>query len=393
MLNCTLCFIILSLSQPPAPGYKVEYLSKVSVPGTSIDQSKLTQVLEDKSPANRLGGFGSAIEWTGRGNIYLMLPDRGPGDGANSYPCRFHTVELKPGKENTLEFKLLKTTLLKDARGNPLSGHAGDFAKAGKTRFDPEGMRMLKSGEILISEEYGPGVWMFDSQGKFLKQFSIPEKYKIKNLSPDASKEFPPNNSSGRITNKGFEGLALAQDQKSFLAALQGSLIQDCETPAQDGKFAGKFLRFLHVDLNGKGIREMAYPVDSPKNGVCEILCLQGDDYLVLERDGDKGLDSGCKKIYRVNIRDASDVSNIQSLAGAKLPDNFVSLKKELFLDLLAKEHGLKDSFFPAKIEGIALGPKQADGSRLLMVSSDNDFHSEEPSWIYCFKVFTKAVP
>ncbi len=391
MLNCTLSLILLSLSQPPAPVYKVEYLSKVSVPGDSFDQSNLTNRLEDKSPANRLGGFGSAIEWTGRENIYLMLPDRGPGDGANSYPCRFHTVQLKPGKDNTLEFKLLKTILLKDARGNPLSGHAGEFAKTGKARFDPEGIRMLKSGEILISEEYGPSMWMFDSQGKLLKQFSIPEKYKIKNLSSDASKEFPPNNSSGRITNKGFEGLALAQNQKSFIAALQGSLIQDCETPAQDGKFTGKFLRFLHMDLNGKTIREMAYPVDSPKNGVCEILCLQGDDYLVLERDSDKGLVSGCKKIYRVNIGDANDVSNVESLAVGKLPDNFKPLKKELFLDLLAKEHGLKDSFFPAKIEGITLGPKQADGSRLLMVTSDNDFHPEEPSWIYCFKVFTKS--
>lgn len=378
------------LMQNAEPIYEIRYFGKVSIPGNSVDKSGLGGMLEDKSPANRLGGFGSAIEWTGKNDIYLMLPDRGPGDGANSYPCRFHMVEIKPGKSDSLDFKLMQTILLKDAGGNPLSGNSGDFMRSDKTRFDPEGIRMLKNGQILVSEEYGPGVWMFDQQGKFIRQFKMPDKYLIQKKSADAAKEFPPHNSIGRITNKGFEGLALAEDQKSFVAALQGSLIQDCEAPAQDGKFAGKFLRFLQMELNGKLVREMAYPLDSQKNLVCEILCLKNDDYLVLERDGEKGPTSGCKKIFRVNTLGAGDISGIRSLAGGKLPEAIKPLKKDLFLDLLAPSHGLKDEHFPAKIEGIALGPKQPDGSRLLMVSSDNDFNVDEPSWIYCFKVFVK---
>src|SRR5262245_15406540 len=53
----------------------------------SDDVPVLPQVLEDGTPHNRLGGFGSAIAYTGTGTRYVSAPDRGPG-GETSFAVR-----------------------------------------------------------------------------------------------------------------------------------------------------------------------------------------------------------------------------------------------------------------------------------------------------------------
>ena len=346
----------------------------------------MKNILEDKSPDNRLGGFGSAIAYTGQGNKYLLLPDRGPGDGANSYSCRFHLAEINVFTSGKLDFKLLKTTLLKTPEGSTLTGSSKGFGPSGN-RFDPEGIRVLKNGSILISDEYGPSVWLFDSSGKLKHKFLIPEKFLIQNKSDHAEKEFPPSNKKGRVTNKGFEGIAISPDQKKWLAALQGSLIQDRNPSNSDLKTNGDNLRFLETSIEGKHLREIVYKMESAKNGVNEILAIGEEDYLVLERDGDAGESAGFKKIFRISTKNATDVSKIISLPAPMLPVGIVPVTKTLFLDLLNPKFGLKGKDFPAKIEGLAFGPNLPDGRRLLIITTDNDFKPDEPTWIYAFAV------
>ena len=46
-----------------------------------MDKSGLTDVLQGNVPHNQLGGL-SALEYSGRDDVYYVLPDRGPGDGS-----------------------------------------------------------------------------------------------------------------------------------------------------------------------------------------------------------------------------------------------------------------------------------------------------------------------
>ena len=48
---------------------------------------------------------------------------------------------------------------------------------------------------------------------------------------------------------------------------------------------------------------------------------------------------------------------------------------------------GVRDSLFITKIDGIALGPKLTDESSVLIVTSDNDFKSDEPTEIFAFAI------
>ena len=379
-------FLILATLWNSTQQLDVQLLGKTSIPGTASDLSGMKNLLEDKSPNNRLGGFGSAIAYTGQGNKYLLLPDRGPGDGANSFTCRFHLADITVSTPGKIDFKLLKTTLLKTPEGNPLTGLSKGFGPS-DNRFDPEGIRVLKNGSILLSDEYGPSVWLFDSTGKLKHKFLIPEKFLIQNKSDDAEKEFPPFNKKGRVTNKGFEGIAISSDQKKWLAALQGSLIQDRNPSNSDLKTNGDNLRFLETSFEGKHLREIVYKMESAKNGVSEILAIGEEDYLVLERDSDAGESAGFKKIFRISTKNATDVSKIISLPAPKLPEGIVPVTKTLFLDLLDPKFGLKGKDFPAKIEGLAFGPDLPDGRKLLIITTDNDFKPDEPTWIYAFAV------
>jgi Esterase-like activity of phytase len=92
------------------------------------------------------------------------------------------------------------------------------------------------------------------------------------------------------------------------------------------------------------------------------------------------------KKI-RISTKNATDVSKIISLPAPMLPVGIVPVTKTLFLDLLNPKFGLKGKDFPAKIEGLAFGPNLPDGRRLLIITTDNDFKPDEPTWIYAFAV------
>ena len=96
---------------------QVEYLGSTQLSGKTTDKSGLSGLLETNTPIDAFGGL-SAIDYTGSGNRYVVLSDRGAGDGAASFPCRFHTVVLNVDpKTRTIQFQLEATTMLRDAGG------------------------------------------------------------------------------------------------------------------------------------------------------------------------------------------------------------------------------------------------------------------------------------
>ena len=71
----------------------IEYLGTAEISGDRVDRSGLSNNLENGEPHSRLGGI-SALEYTGKGSLYIALPDRGPDDGATGYACRFHLLDI-----------------------------------------------------------------------------------------------------------------------------------------------------------------------------------------------------------------------------------------------------------------------------------------------------------
>src|SRR5262249_59935652 len=78
--------------------------------------------------------------------------------------------------------------------------------------LDPEGFVVSPTtGKFLVSDEYGPSLYEFNRDGTLARTFTTPA-----NLIPRSDTNVPnfatdtgsPPNTKGRVTNRGFEGLA-----------------------------------------------------------------------------------------------------------------------------------------------------------------------------------------
>lgn len=385
--------------------------------GSYRDLSGLKNTLENGVPANLLGGLGSGIAYLS-GDTFLALPDRGPNavsfnplvDDTVSYIDRFHTVRmnLTPSKAGSalpysITPKLESTTLLHALLPLAYGSGAGLNIGSGKpsqnwllahyftgrsdnfdpkqnsgdpfdARLDPESIRVSNDGlTIFISDEYGPYVYQFlRFNGERLRTFQLPQSFFVSNLAPTGDAEIS-GNTSGRVANKGMEGLAITPDGKTLVGIVQNSLIQD----AAEGGDAANLLRMVTIDIaSGRTTHQYAYLLTTG-SGVSDITALNNHEFLVDERDGHGLGDSSkakVKQIFKIDLNGAVDISDLNGTQAAAR-----AVSKTLFLDVVKvlTANGITAGQIPAKIEGTAFGPDlkiKGHTVHTFWVANDNDF-------------------
>ena len=391
----------------------------------ATDKSGLTGLLENGLDAgNVLGGIGSGLAWAG-GNTFIALPDRGPnanawlnGSGAavdqtTSYIARLQTVQLalthtaSGGLPYSLTPTLSKTTLLysptalnygpntpaiNTATKFYFDGRSDNFAGSGSAnpanaRLDPEALRVSADGRsVFVSDEYGPYVYQFDrATGARLKTFSLPTAFNAPHLSPNSATEIS-GNTTGRVANKGMEGLAITPDGRTLVGFEQSPLIQD-------GGDGGRTNRIVSIDIATGSTHQYVYdnrltdpanPAKTKTYNSSELLALNDHEFLVLERDGKgqgDGSDAVLKRIYKINLAGATDIGALNGGAGIQGESNLLpyAVSKTLFLDIKANlnAHGIANNAIPAKLEGMAFGADLVENGKTwhtLYVANDNDF-------------------
>ena len=390
-----------------------------SAAGANADLSGLTGALENGVAGNLLGGVGSGLAWAG-GSTFIAVPDRGPNatpyndlvDNTASYIARLHTIDMQlaPAAAGsplrfTLTPTLQATTLLSSptplnygsgALGsdathtlgsgvpalnasnntNYFTGRSDGFAGSGSTnpahaRLDPEGVRVSNDGRsVFITDEYGPYVYQFDRvSGQRIRSFTLPDALAVTQLGPTTASEDKPVNSSGRLANKGMEGLAITPDGKTLVGVMQAPLLQD----------SNKVIRIVTIDIASGVTKQYAYQL-TEGSGVSEITAVNDHVFLVGERDG-KGLGDGSaakvKKLFEIDLNDVAtlEISGLEGdLAAYAVPKTeFLDVRKSL----VDAGVGITDRLVPSKIEGLAFGQDVsfADGVyHTLWISNDNDF-------------------
>lgn len=393
---------------------RVELVGSLRISGTDIDASGSSHDLEDGSPADRFGGL-SGIEFIGNQPVgapspgqrltksdatasgrFLLLADRGAGDGAVDYDCRFHEADLSVDvRSKTITMSLVATRLMIGDDGQPLRGsltrHANDLkaARDGSptwSSMDPEGVRRLEDGSFLISDEYGPRLAVFDSGGRLRRSIAPTDDFRLVS-------DVVGQSDRGVCPNRGFEGVAVitgSDNQTRFVCALQSPLLQD--GVMKGDKCVGENCRFAAFDAEGNPCEQIVYPLDSQKTGVSEILAIDSDRFLVLERDSKGGLEATHKRIYLVDASEATDVSAIDSLPVDGLPIGVVPMRKRLLIDLLDPTFGIGGDLAGEKPEGLSWGPMLPDGRQTLWVAFDNDFDPQRDTEIHCFALDRDAL-
>jgi DNA-binding beta-propeller fold protein YncE len=379
--------------------------------------------LENGVAGNLLGGIGSGIAYAGC-NTFLAIPDRGPNavsynaavSDTASYINRFQSIvmDLAPSAPGAalpfdLTPTLAATTLLRTAQplvygsgadaglgsGEPtlnridhthyFTGRSDNFDPSRLStnpldaRLDPESIRVSNDGaNVFVSDEYGPYIYRFNRKtGQRTLVIPVPDAFAVPYLSANGDAEIS-GNSSGRVANKGMEGLAISPDGTVLFGAMQSPLLQDGGTNAA-------YTRMLRIDLITGATTQYAYALTNigtatkPKYPtISEIVAINDHELLVDERDG-KGLGDGSKAVYKKLFRvDLSAAQDVSALSGATALAPY-AMNKTQFLDVVAvlNAHGISSNDIPAKLEGLAFGPDiEIDGAvkHSLFIANDNDF-------------------
>jgi hypothetical protein len=353
-------------------------------------------LLEDGvTPRDLAGGFGSAIAYTGKKNLYVATPDRGPADGTTSYVDRVYVISIDVARNGADQYvitpRIDKTRLMRADAKTFFTGSFEAFDETGSAqgslRFDPEGIRISACGKTaFVSDEYGPYLYEFDlDSGKRLRSLALPSKFLIDYPSVVPSDELS-RNLSGRQANRGMEGLAISPDGGRLYGIMQSALIQDGGLNASLSR-VGTNNRIVEIDVATGDVREFLYTLDDKGNGVSEIVAVNDHQFLVLERDGRAGAAAVVKKLFLVDIAGATDIRAVKQLPSTGVPAGVTAVAKSLFIDMLNPAFGLAGATFPEKLEGLAFGPDLEDGRHLLIVTNDNDFNQAQGSKFFAFAI------
>lgn len=400
MLRTLACCLAIAVS-PQAAAADWTLADVLPISARSVDR------VHSRTPAanvNRLGFF-SDLTYDASSRTWYALSDRGPGGGVIGYATRVQQmiVPINPFNGQLLgKPVVLRTILFTDRNGQPfnglnpalLNGNPGTLGNS----FDPEGLALGRNGHLYVADEYGPSLYEFDRRGRFIRAFAIPENLRPRQADGQTNyNDGRPTIVHGRQDNRGFEGLTFNASGTRLYGVMQDPLVD--EGSNNDGR-RSRWVRIVEFDpATGKSTAQYAYPLESiatlnaidPNTaddfsatnqgrsiGLSAIAALSDTEFLVLERDN-RGVGvevTGTplhKRIYRIDLRGASDVQNVPFAGSNDLPAGVVPVSKQPEVDLLAALHSV-GSDIPEKLEGLAIGPRLIFGGRTALVGSDNDY-------------------
>ncbi len=401
LISCSLLVSALGVIGSATSALSISLTNSLTIDGNSTD---LYPFEGNSANVNRLGGFSSDLYYDRYNDVYYGLPDRGPGGGVISYDTRVQKFSLDVDSNTGAigNFKLLDTILLTN-NGNSYNGLNpallnGDPGFLGLS-LDPEGFAVAPNGNFYVSDEYGPSVYEFTADGAFVRSLTTPS-----NILPVAGSDLNyadgrPTITGGRQDNRGFEGLTLNPDGSKLYTVLQDPLVNE---GSPDGRRSPN-LRIVEYDTaTGESTAQYIYALESLTDindripgteddfgsnaqgrniGVSSITALNNSEFLVIERDN-RGIGEAdptgedpvsSKQVYKIDLSQATDVSNINLSGTNTLPEGVISVSKSLFLDI-ADSLQAEGQVVPEKLEGLTIGPQLTDGSYVVLIGTDNDF-------------------
>jgi 3-phytase len=265
---------------------------------------------------------------------------------------------------------------------------------------DPEGIVLSPAGSLLIASEgyvarippVLPAVMEFSIDGSLRRQFPIPEKF----LPADSGKS-----ARGVRVNKGFESLTLSPDAKRLYTATEHPLQQDNSGCGLDQGCVVRLLEFAMDEDDTPAVHEYLYeldPLTAPSGfaattgsllGLPDLLSLGGGEMFGIERgfliNEDRTESRNRIRIQHLNVEGATDILNTTE-PRSKHPGGAV--RKSLVLDLDDILDQLEPGFQRLdNLEGICFGPLLEDGSRTILLVSDNNFSSRQRTVFLLFRL------
>lgn len=348
-----------------------------------IDQensiSELTYIDEFVIPTQDIegvpiGGF-SGIDYQ-NGKWYIICDTSTP-------PIRYYEANISYNETSFTKVDITKMHIINDATGTPLAQGVVDPESI---RVDTRSNTLLYTSEGSINNAIDPALIEISAQGNQLKSFTLPDNFRAQ-LETD---------SSGPRHNGVLEGLSISFDTKGYWVSFELPLIEDGPEPTTTDTESPVRITLFNKS-SGVAERQFAYELDPVAkeaalgtsfevNGLVEILEYDKDKFLALERSFSSGYINGGNtvKIYKVDSSNATNTIDMNALSTG----SYTKATKTLLFNFETIRGQLTNTTVD-NLEGITFGPKLADGSRTLVIISDNNFNTFFPqlNQLIVFKV------
>ncbi len=238
--------------------------------------------------------------------------------------------------------------------------------------WSSEGERIISKKDTVLNE---PAIYIINEKGNLINHFTVPSNFKMQ------VKEYGPRR------NGVWEGLSFSPDYKNLWVSTEEPLYQD--GPRADVAPNKAYTRFVKYDAHTKRpIAQYAYllepvahepvPADAFRvNGISEILAIDNNKFLVMERSFSTGNLKNTIKIFEV---DFSSATNLVEKSILKMED-FRAATKKLLINL--DELGI----YIDNVEGLTFGPRLANGKQSLLLIADNNFNLLEQQQVFLFEI------
>ena len=325
-----------------------------------------------------VGGL-SGIDYDAARGDWVMICD----DRSEHNPARYYRARLDYDQQAFTSVQLTGVTTLLQADGTPYPSK-NDFARLGGAvadletlRVDPRDGAIWYGSEGDVSLALNPFVRQAGADGSLRYELPLPPLFNVKK-----------DHSSGPRNNQAFEGMSFTPDGASVWVSLEGPMYQDGPVPTTAHGAVNRITRF---GRDGKVLGQYAYALEplaaapgtgkNADNGISEILALSDNRLLVLERAGiqdDAGRYRNYVRLYEVDTAGATDIAQLPTVAGASI----TPVTKRLVLDLNQAGLPLVDN-----LEGMAFGPRLANGHASLVLISDDNFNNRQVTQFLLFEV------
>jgi len=312
------------------------------------------------------GGYGgiSGIDYDPRSKLWAFISD----DKSEHGPSHVFLgrLDVRPGKACGPALTAIVPLRREDGETFPDRKVGTEAADGEAIRFDPLSADLVWSTEGDCDHGYPPAMRRMKADGTPMGRQVVPEAL-----------TFHEGGKTGARKNATTEGISWSVDGRSLWVSMEQPLVQDGPIPSVA---EGGLTRLSRLDRAGKLVAQYAYRIDpvqvaSPvgvgDNGISEILTLDDHRLLVLERSGIKHADGHYSyhiRLYLADVAKAQDVSKIDGLLATPVRP----VEKRLLLNF--DSLGIRID----NLEGMAWGPRQADGARTLVLASDDNYDAKQ---------------
>lgn len=374
-IRISICVIIFFASCSSNDNSSTSSESPDPSPNTISSLEYIDEIIITDDPIEGVptGGF-SGIDY--KNDTWYII-----SDGSN--PIRYYTADIAFNQEGFSNASISSLIEIKDEIGTSIP----------ENQMDPEAIRFdINTGNIIytsegsISNNIDPALLEINTNGTQLRNFTLPDNLNA-NIITDQS---------GPRHNGALESLCISFDSNAYWIGMELPLIEDGPEPTTTETESP--VRITRINkTNGTPERQFVYELGAVDrepalgttfsiNGLVEILEYDENQFLFLERSFSSGyLDGGnTVKIYNVDATNASNTLN----TGPLLSEIVTKATKTLLFEFNSIRSELTNNTVD-NIEGIAFGPLFSDGSKSLIVISDNNFNAFLPqlNQVILFKI------